>query len=421
MRTRSRVAVTAAILGVLAVVVAPALSSHRSERSTDWAYALAIQRDGKFVAAGLSRQPSGPSYALARYSAKGMLDRSFGRGGKVLTVLGEFGVHSLAIQRDGKLVASGSGALVRYRPDGRVDSSFGRDGRMTGGEFALQKDGKLVVNQLSGGHSVLARYTARGGLDRSFGRGGQVRTKVGGYLAIQDDGKIVAASPNFSGGSNGFRVARFNADGTSDSSFGNRGKIVFGFGANSGPRLSAVAIRRDGKIVVAGEADFSDFAVARVTAEGALDPSFGDGGRVLTDFTRASNCDGCQKSKDSANALAIQRDGKIVVVGSSDSQGGTDISDHSIYDFALARYNDDGSLDSSFGRGGKVLTDFASGSSDIAQAVVLQPDSKLVVAGLRRIIAGERYDFALARYTTTGRLDGNFGSRGRASTDFGSG
>jgi uncharacterized delta-60 repeat protein len=142
-------------------------------------------------------------------------------------------------------------------------------------------------------------------------------------------------------------------------------------------------------------------------------------GKVVTDFTRASNCDGCSESNDAANAVAVQRDGKIIVAGSSDSQGGTDVKDHSIYDFALARYNDDGSLDSSFGRGGTVLTDLHSGSSDVAEDTVIQPDGRIVVAGLRKIIAGGRYDFALARYTTRGRLDPTFGSGGRLATDFG--
>jgi uncharacterized delta-60 repeat protein len=418
---RWSIGLVAGVLSLLLVLAAPAESSSLSSSTTDWAYAVAIQRDSRVVAAGLSRQAGGPSYALARYSTKGMLDPSFGRRGKVVTTLGEFGARSLALQPDGKPVVSGSGGLVRYRPDGRIDSSFGHDGRLAGGEFALQKDGKLVVNERTSGHSVLARYTARGTLDRSFGHGGQVRTDLGGKLIIQDDGKIVTASTNIAGGKFDFRLARFNTDGTVDSSFGNRGKIVFGFGANSGALLAAVAIQPDGKIVATGEAGFADFAVARVTPEGALDPSFGDGGKVLTDFTRASNCSGCPNSRDSANALAIQRDGKIVLVGSSDARGDTDISDHSIYDFALARYNDNGSLDSSFGRGGKVLTDFASGSSDIAEAVAVQRNGKLVVAGLRRIIAGERYDFALARYTTTGSLDATFGRGGRVATDHGSG
>ncbi len=204
-------------------------------------------------------------------------------------------------------------------------------------------------------------------------------------------------------------------------SFGNGGKVVIGFGAELSPKLSAVEIQPDGKIVAAGEAGFSDFALARFTTDGRFDPTFGDGGKVLTDFTPASNCDGCTKTEDSAHALAIQRDGKIVAAGSSDAHGNCDDRGNSCDNFALARYNTDGTLDQSFGAGGKVVTGFVrrpshEPSSSLAEAVAIQKNGKLLVAGL-----GAGYDFALARYTTGGRLDRSFGSGGKVLTDFGSG
>jgi uncharacterized delta-60 repeat protein len=116
----------------------------------------------------------------------------------------------------------------------------------------------------------------------------------------------------------------------------------------------------------------------------------------------------------------VQADGKIVAAGKSDG-GVTNERDHNVYEFALARYNDDGSLDTSFGRAGMVTTYFArrssgEASSSIAEAVAIQRDGKIVAAGL-----GNGYDFALARYTARGSLDRSFGRGGKVLTDFGAG
>ena len=107
-------------------------------------------------------------------------------------------------------------------------------------------------------------------------------------------------------------------------------------------------------------------------------------------------------SVDRAFAMALQPDGKLVVAGDSDAN------------FALARYNSDGSLDAGFGTGGKVITSF--GGTDQASAVILQPDGKIVVAG--QTDTGVSIDFALARYMPDGSLDGAFGSGGRVTTNF---
>jgi len=178
--------------------------------------------------------------------------------------------------------------------------------------------------------------------------------------------------------------------------------------------------------VAVGEVNSFDFALARITSDGRLDPTFGDGGKVLTDFTLKSNCAGCSPSNDVARAVAVQANGKIVAVGFSNARAGEDVNGQAVRDFALARYKRDGSLDTSFGQGGKVLTDFGSGTcdrlaSDLAQAMVVQPNGTLVLAGLTRRVYADRYDFALARYTARGDLDPNFGGGGKVTTDFGSG
>ena len=379
------------------------------------ASALAIEKDGKLVAAGTSN--TGPiagsgsdagenRFALVRYNANGTLDGSFGRGGKVTTpiVLGEgdclggpptggagASASALAIQKDGKLVAAGGGscgrfrggdfALARYNANGTLDGSFGRGGIVTtptGGASALaiQKDGKLVAAGGSDNGFALVRYNANGSLDGSFGRGGIVTTPVGSgagasVLAIQQDGKLVAAGSSRNGHVGVFALVRYNANGTLDKSFGRGGKVttpIIGRGADADrpyPSLSALLIQQDGRLVAAGSSqNGSDgvFALVRYNANGTLDRSFGRGGKVTTMIGPGAG----------ANALAIQQDGKLVAAGErratrSDGPGGV---------FALVRYNANGALDGSFGRGGIVTTPLGG-----ASALAIQQDGKLVAAG----------------------------------------
>jgi uncharacterized delta-60 repeat protein len=176
------------------------------------------------------------------------------------------------------------------------------------------------------------------------------------------------------------------APGDLDTSFGGDGTVLTDFGGQD--ETTSLAIQPDGKLVVAGYAIASsggsvDFALVRYLPNGALDPTFGGDGRVLTDFSGVG-------SYDVASAIAIQPDGKLVVAGFSNASGSPD--------FALARYRPNGTLDPAFGGDGKVLTDFGSGSSDVASALALQPhDGRLVVAATQFGTSASR-DFALARY-----------------------
>jgi uncharacterized delta-60 repeat protein len=232
-----------------------------------------------------------------------------------------------------------------------------------------------------------------GDLDTSFGFDGKVTTGFGigsydssGDMAIQSDGKIVAVGYSDAGGSYDFALARYNTDGSLDLGFGSGGIVLTDFsGSGSDDLARTIAIQTDGKIVAAGRSDAGggdDFALARYNTDGSLDLGFGSGGIVLTDFSGGG-------STDYTNALAIQTDGKIVAAGRSDAGGS--------YDFPLARYNTDGSLDLGFGSGGIVLTDFSGGGSwDEALAVAIQADGKIVAAGYSDCCGND--DFALARY-----------------------
>lgn len=235
--------------------------------------------------------------------------------------------------------------------------------------------------------AVPARAVSGGTLDPTFGSGGKLLTDFGGQemaygVRVQADGKIVAAGFSNTDGNHDFALARYDRDGTLDPTFGTGGKVLTDVsGAGSYDEARAVAVEPDGKILAAGSSDAggsTDFAVVRYDGDGTLDPAFGAGGQVLTNFG----------GSDYAYAVAVQGDGKVVAAGSSDAGGSTD--------FALVRYNNDGSLDGRFGGGGKVLTDVGGGSNDVALAVAVQADGKIMAAG---VVSGLGWsDFALTRY-----------------------
>ena len=200
--------------------------------------------------------------------------------------------------------------------------------------------------------------TRSGTLDASFGTGGKVTTDFAGSgdgagaIAVQPDGKLVAAGAATINGQADFALARYNSNGTLDTGFGTDGRVTTDFGGRYEVARS-VALQWDGKIVVAGGSViglFNDFAVARYLSDGTLDASFGTGGKVITKFENRP--DGMAPGEVSADAksVAVQPDGKIVVAGYANIEGEED--------FALVRYNANGTLDATFGSGGKVITDF---------------------------------------------------------------
>jgi uncharacterized delta-60 repeat protein len=376
----------------------------------DAAFAVALQSDGKVVAAGTSDPGSNRNFAAARYLTDGSLDTTFGTGGKVTTDLGGADIaYSVAIQGDGKIVAAGGDGggfgLARYTVSGGLDTTFGTGGKVntdfgdsaSGISVAIQSDGKIVVAGFAGSSTpdvAVARYNSDGSLDSTFGSGGKVTTDfgdsdIGTSVAIQSDGKIVVAGFTFTGfigsGAGDFIVARYQTDGSLDSTFGTGGKVTTDFvGDESGEGVPgvSVSIQGNGRIVVAGTSTVlgsgtgADFALARYHADGSLDSTFGTGGMVITNFGGA----------DTGYAVAAQSDGRIAMAGWVASQAGND--------FGVARYDSDGSLDTTFGTGGKVTTDF--GDVEPGLALVVQSDRKIIVAGLTD--GGGDRDFALARY-----------------------
>ena len=262
-------------------------------------------------------------------------------------------------------------------PNGSLDTSFSGDGKQTtdfGGSFdgatgvALQGDGKIVAVGFAGERDfALARYNANGSLDTSFSGDGKQTTDfrgpgdVANGVALQGDGKIVAVG--VAGGPTSRSPATTRTARSTRASPATASRRPTSSGTPDA--ATGVALQGDGKIVAVGHAgDFpdDDFALARYNPNGSLDTSFSDDGKRRTNFGGGD---------DAASGVALQSDGKIVAVGRDCSAG---------CDFALARYNPNGSLDTSFGGDGKQTTSFG-GGDDGAAGVALQGDGKIVVVG----------------------------------------
>jgi uncharacterized delta-60 repeat protein len=354
----------------------------------------------------------------ARAAEAGQLDLTFSQNGRVETSFSSsgsayyLGAKAVAVQADGKIVAAGTWqqdgnsdfAVARYNTNGTLDTSFAGDGRLTtnfdghsydgANAVAVQPDGKIVVAGSSDGDFAAARYHTNGSLDTSFSNDGRFMTgyadglEAAEAVAVQPDGKIVIAGWTDLNGSLDFAIARIDTGGTLDSPFSIR---LTGFGSDE--VAYAVAIQPDGKIVVAGQSnedDADEFALARYTAGGSLDSSFDGDGRVET---------GISGARVGADAVAIQGNGRIVAAGWTIA--GSD------RDFELMRYNTDGTLDTKFDGNGKQATEF--GGRDLAAAVAVQPDGSIVAAGWTSAGIEDSFDFALARYNRNGALDGFFG------------
>jgi uncharacterized delta-60 repeat protein len=377
------------------------------------------------------------------HAAPGDLDRTFSTDGKVITnVPGAGGAAAVAIQADGKIVvaggAAGNFAVARYNRDGTLDTSFGGDGIVTtdlGGPddfasaVAIQADGRIVVAGSAGGstnHEVaLARYNTNGTLDTTFSGNGRLTMEFGSSgggggggaqaVAIQADGKIVVVGSNGSD----FAVARFNPNGTLDTTFGlaTTGIVTKDFGSTAEGAV-AVAIQADGRIVVAGFTSAAGrqlFALERFSANGL--PEFLGAGSVNgapgTSFGSANSVSA------SATSMAIQADGRIVVVGNVRvSGGGGQVPLFSEGGMGIARYNADGTLDTTFFSTGLRTIDF--GPDSFASAVAIQPDDKIVVVGnVQPFVGGfPNANFALARLNGNGSLDATFNGDGLLTTDF---
>ena len=332
--------------------------------------AIVGQSDGKIVAAGGS---STTEWGLARYLPDGTLDEGFGVGGKVTTAAPGGAAFSLALGAAGTIVVAGFGDVVRYLPSGAVDESFGTAGRVsipgtTLRALIVMPDGRMLLGgssrQVGGSDFFVARLSSSGTLDQNFGVGGKVVTDLGGdefgaQLLLLPDGKLVAAGERVFGAAD-FALVRYLPDGSLDPTFGSGGKVITDVG---GPNVwdhgDDAVLTSDGKIVVSG-ASFPNLALARYLPDGTLDSSFGTGG-----ISRPTTGE--------AWRMAQQRDGKLVVTTGT---------------LAAARLTAEGALDSTFGTGG--IAD--AGLTGAGAALALDAAGRIIVGG------GSAGGFTMVRY-----------------------
>lgn len=358
--------------------------------ATATAYNLAIDPNNRIVLGGVvdGGVATSTDFAVARLTPDGQPDASFSFDGKTTIAVGEGSAYdgnfNTIVQSDGKIVVIGEGAdtadpsdnsdfkLVRLNTDGTLDATF-------------NGDGKAYVNFDLGG---LNGDRALDGVQLANGK-----------LVIVGSADVAAQDTDFA-------VARLNADGTRDTSFDGDGRVTFRFDldpVNLRETASSVALDASGNILVAGIAESSpmgnyDWAIARLTPNGALDPNFGGDGRVTIPFDISGNLD------DEALELIVAPDGSIFVTG---------VVTDGDYEFAAVKLLPDGTPDSSFGAGGKVTVPFDLGTGgDIPYGAALQPDGKLVLVGFASVTVTDK-DIALVRLDTDGSLDPTFGFAGK--------
>ncbi|MEZ5908176.1 MAG: tandem-95 repeat protein [Hyphomicrobiaceae bacterium] len=385
--------------------------------TSDSGRSVALQPDGKIVVAGTSDN----QIFVARYNADGSLDTSFGGGdGKVSTSVGASDSgQGVVVQPDGSVVVGGYAdiggtghfVVARYTADGSVDATFGGGtGIVTtaigsshayGMSVALQSDGRIVVagSAIVGSDydTAIVRYNSDGSLDTSFGGDGIVTTTITGAgdhgfaISIQPDGRILVAGGAFDGSSYNLTVSRYDTDGSVDASFA--GGIVTVPLSAAEDIGNAILVQPDGKVVVAGYGQNgsgdNEFAVVRLNTDGTLDTTFGGDG-IVTELVGGAGGE--------AYGVALQPDGKLILAGRTFNGSNSDV--------AVMRLNADGTLDTSFGGGDGVFTLPVGTGNDQALDILVQPDGRLVITGEARV--GSSNDIVLVRLNADGTLDSTF-------------
>lgn len=363
--------------------------------STSVSTSNVVEVSGKIVVGGYVNLSGSTTsdFTLVRYNADRTLDTTFGTGGKIIADFGgDDKGNGVAIDAKGRIFVAGSTliggktsfALLCYKADGTLDTTFGFAGKLIadfngssdnkGYSVKVDASGKILIagTSLINGKRDFAvvRYNENGTLDSSFGTGGQVTTDCGGddddgkSITIDGSGRVVVAGTALINGKRDFTVVRYKADGTLDTTFGTGGKVTTdcGGGEDEGKSLT---IDINGNILVAGTAVINgkrDFTIVRYKADGTLDTSFGTGGKTTVD------CGG----DDDARTITIDASGKILIGGLTNITGSTDS--------AIIRLNVNGTLDTTFGVGGKLIKDY--GGNDEINSIVLDANGQLVLAGV---------------------------------------
>lgn len=399
---------------------------------------LVFQPDGKFLITSVKQYNFDPNYyfGVERYTPDGILDTTFGIEGQAVSSFGtgQSIPVSLALQPDGKIVVVGryqptnarQTAIMRFTADGVIDTSFDGDGKVVtnfgngsvseGMEVFVNPDGKIIVAGIvhtSPRNFGLVQYNSNGSLDTSFDSDGKAMTALTDFyenissITKQSDGKflVVIRSDNSALTSSDFVVRRFNSSISLDTTFGINGQIstTFDIGLN---QSQSAGIAADGKIMVVGKSTLtevgnSDFAIARYSANGILDTSLDNDGKITSAF---------EKGNDQLVHLLILPDDKFITIGTSAYRQ----SNNSTYkDIILSRYNADGTLDSSFGISGKMISVFGQNFNYVTTAA-LQTNGKVIVGNAYyNLTLDNFFHYELIRYNADGSLDTLFGANGK--------
>lgn len=378
--------------------------------------AMVLQPDGKIILAGtgIVTVANGYDFCVARYNTDGTLDESFGTNGKANFEITNYNnslkrdyATGLVLQSDGKIIISGycpdgnfssadnEFAVIRLNSNGTLDTNYATNGILRFGfgsahaeahALAIQPDNKIIV----AGYSIttssnydfaIARVNTDGTLDTDFSNDGKTVINLDEYdkantIAIQSDGKIIVA-----GDADGqLGLIRLTEFGNLDSTFGTNGKLITNI-EGGGEEILAIKMIEDGKILCAGTryTNQSNFLAIRYNANGTLDTTFGTNGYTTVDLDN--------ESQDTAKSIAVQNDGKFIIVGDTYTDGA--------YYFALTRFNANGTLDTTFSGDGVQLTTMNGAD---ANAICIQTDGKIVVGGGNFLSGGNTGNYALARY-----------------------
>lgn len=392
--------------------------------STHEINALALDTSNKIVAAGkITRIISGMGYyydgVALRYTSTGSLDAAFDTDGWTLVYASGVSVRAMTRQNDGKLILAGKFtyadswgaytdfAIARFNTDGSPDATFGVNGRKNiygdGRDSVINAvavqpaDGKIVVVGRTYFYgAMVGRLNADGSEDYTFGGLQTSQHGAGQAVAIQVDGKILAA-----GADNGdFVIVRYNPlDGSLDTTFDGDGIAYVDVSGGGYDSANSIGLQPDGKIVVAGYAD-GDMGFARLNTNGSLDTTFNGTGKKVVSFGTGI---------DSVAQIARQADGKWVGVGSADPSG------TGYTDAALVRLNTNGSLDTTFNGIGYKTLDFGS-SIDFFLGVAISPKAKITTI-LERGDLSAYGTIRLAQFNPDGSADTSFGANGQYDID----
>ena len=415
--------------------------------SRDIAQGVAVDAQDRVVVAGYTNQGGRDDFAVARLDGVGQLDTTFGGDGRTMIDFdGTDDIGSgVAVDGQSRVVVAGYSrqvdtagdefAVARLDAQGQLDNAFDDDGRATidfpgdndlGLGVAVDSQDRIFVagsayQFINQADVAVASLRSDGALNTTFGGDGRVTTDVGhaagtteygrDIVSTQPDGKIIAVGQAIrSEGGPAIVVARYNPDGSLDAEFGDQGIVIFNFSSTDiNEDVSGVAIDSLGRIVVAGfsyhdDVTGYDFAVARLDPQGQLDTAFDGDGSTTIDFG---------STFDFGQGVAVDSQDRVVVAGYSYQQ-----SDSTHENFAVARLNADGQLDTTFDDDGRTTIDFGS-ADDIGRSVVVDTLDRVIVDGYSNQGGTTGYDFAVARLDAQGQLDTAFGGDGRTIIDFG--